>query len=63
MLANLNLQYLLIPDDDPSVYIFLVNIHSDTVDELKDAIKLKRSNRLKNFDGTDPLLWKCSMII
>ena len=60
--VNLNLRCLILPDDDPSVHVFLINIHSDReVDELKDAIKLKRSNRLKNFDAADLLLWKCSI--
>ena len=48
---------LLLPD--PSRYLFSVSIHNDqTVDDLKDAIKLKKANDLKDIDADKLILYK-----
>ena len=48
---------LLLPD--PSRYLFSVSIHNDrTVGDLKDAIKLKKANDLRDIDADKLILYK-----
>ena len=50
---------LLLPDDSPSQHIFLVTLRRDrTVGDLKDAIKLKKANDLRDIDADKLILYK-----
>ena len=45
---------LLYPDPDPSQHLFSVLLQNDdTVDDLKDAIKLKKANILRDIDADE----------
>ena len=56
---GLDIFCLLLPDDNPSQHIFSVTLRGDrTVDDLKDAIKLKRGNDLKDIDAVKLTLYK-----
>ena len=48
-----------LPNDDRSRHPFSVSIGNDqTVDDLKDAIKLKKANDLKDIDADNFILFK-----
>ena len=56
---KLKILCLLLPNDDPSRHPFSVSIGNDqTVDDLKDAIKLKKANDLKDIDADNLILFK-----
>ena len=59
---DLDIFCLLHPDDSPSQHIFLVTVRSDrTVGDLKDAIKQKKTNDLKDIDANKLILFKVLM--
>ena len=59
---DLDIFCLLHPDDSPSQHIFLVTVRSDrTVGDLKDAIKQKKTNDLKDIDADKIILFKVLM--
>ena len=56
---GLNIFCLLLPDDSPSQHIFPVTLHCDwTIGDLKDAIKLKKVNDLRDIDAYKLILYK-----
>ena len=56
---NLNIFCLLLPNDDPHRHIFPATLRGDqTVGDLKDAIKLKKANNLKDIDADELILYK-----
>ena len=59
---GLDIFCLLLPDDSPSQHIFLVTLRSDrTVGDLKNAIKQKQTNDLKDIDANKLILFKVLM--
>ena len=59
---DLDIFCLLHPDDSPSQHIFLVTLRSDrTVGDLKNAIKQKQTNDLKDIDANKLILFKVLM--
>lgn len=50
---------LILPDPDPAQHVFPVNIDKNqTVGDLKDLIKAKKSNALRNIDAAELIVWK-----